>query len=165
MPPVYLRLQLIWNSGIQSILKSAEFSSSVSFSLSHSFRFSKLYKTLWGKHKSSSPSASPTLQNKPPAFSHPSPLTTLKSQNNTLQCKFHAVKKKREAFSQVATTKQNLSRMCIHSNAKQTSNASASLKVLLSITMSGTLRADGPIGEGEWSLWWASRLPKRTIRD
>lgn len=43
---------------------------------------------------------------------------------------------KREVFSRGATSKQNLSSMCIHCNAKQISNASASLKALLSITMS-----------------------------
>lgn len=52
---------------------------------------------------------------------------------------------KREVFSLGATSKQNMSSMCIHCNAKQISNASASLKALLSITMSRTLRADGPL--------------------
>lgn len=55
---------------------------------------------------------------------------------------------KREVFSLGATSKQNLSRMCIHCNAKQTPNASTSLKALLSITMSRALRADRPL-EGE----------------
>lgn len=50
-----------------------------------------------------------------------------------------------EVFSQGATSKQNLSSMCIHCNAKQISNASASLKALLSITMSRALKADGPL--------------------
>ena len=74
---------------------------------------------------------------------------------------------KREVFSRGATSKQNLSSrpyMCIHCNAKQISNASASLKALLSITMSRALRADGPLEEESGTCGEVpDRLKKRPL--